>query len=68
MTGTRPRVAIAASNEFLDLDDGWPLLQEAMSAEGLAPSTLVWDDPGADWSGVDLVVATYLWGYVTRRR
>ena len=68
MTGKGPRVAIAASNDFLDLDDGWPLLQEAMSAEGLAPSMLVWDDPGADWSGVDLVVATYLWGYVTRRR
>jgi glutathione synthase/RimK-type ligase-like ATP-grasp enzyme len=68
MTGQRPRVAFAVNDAFLELDDGWPLLQDALTAEGLTPSALVWDDPSADWSGADLIVATYMWGYVTRRR
>jgi len=60
-------VAFAASPEALDLDAGWPLLRDAAVAAGLAPSVVVWDDPGVDWRAFGLVVAIYTWGYVTRR-
>lgn len=60
-------VAIAASADFLDLDDGWPALRFALLAAGLQPRVAVWDDPSVDWSHFDLVAAMYTWGYVTRR-
>jgi glutathione synthase/RimK-type ligase-like ATP-grasp enzyme len=61
------RVAFAASPEALDLDAGWPLLRDAVAAAGLEPAVVSWEDPAVDWAEVDLVVANYTWGYVTRR-
>lgn len=48
-------VTIAASADFLDLDDGWPALRFALLAAGLQPRVAVWDDPSVDWSHFDLV-------------
>ena len=60
-------VGIAASADFLDLDDGWPALRDALRAAGLHWRVAVWDDPSIDWSRFDLVAAMYTWGYVTCR-
>ncbi|MDQ2728620.1 MAG: hypothetical protein M3Y91_12340 [Actinomycetota bacterium] len=60
-------VAIAASADFIDLDDGWPALRDALLAAGLRPRVAVWDDPSIDWHHFGLVGAMYTWGYVTRR-
>lgn len=62
-----PRLGLAASEGFDDLDDGWPLLHEALAAAGFDPHIVVWDDPTVDWPSFDLVTVNYAWGYVTRR-
>jgi glutathione synthase/RimK-type ligase-like ATP-grasp enzyme len=61
------KVAFAASREFLDLDAGWPLLRDAATAAGIEPAVAAWEDPDVDWAGFELVVAMYVWGFVTRR-
>lgn len=61
------RVAFAARADFVDLDDGWPGLLEALVASGADPVVAVWDDPSVTWEKFDLVVAMYTWGYVTER-
>ena len=58
---------MAASAEFLGLDDSWPSLRSAMSDLGLEPKVCCWEDSDADWEHFALVVAMYTWGYVTRR-
>jgi glutathione synthase/RimK-type ligase-like ATP-grasp enzyme len=63
-----PRLALAASRGFADLDDGWPLLHEALVAVGFDPQVAVWDDPTVDWGSFDMVAVNYVWGYVTRHR
>ncbi|HWD51682.1 MAG TPA: hypothetical protein VG412_04725 [Acidimicrobiales bacterium] len=63
-----PRLALAASQGFGDLDDGWPLLQTALVAAGFDPQVAVWEDPAVDWGSFDLVAVNYAWGYVTRHR
>jgi glutathione synthase/RimK-type ligase-like ATP-grasp enzyme len=60
-------LAIAASAEFADLDDGWPALQAALARAGCHAQVVVWDDAQADWGRFDLVAAMYTWGYVTQR-
>jgi hypothetical protein len=67
VTGRARRVAFAASQELVDLDEGWPLLRDALTAVGLEPTIAVWEEPGVDWAAFDLVVAMYTWGYVLRR-
>ena len=59
---------MAASAEFLGLDDSWSPLRSAMSDLGLEPEVRCWDDSDADWERFALVVAMYTWGYVTRRQ
>ncbi|MGH9097175.1 MAG: hypothetical protein ACRDWB_07095 [Acidimicrobiales bacterium] len=61
------RLALAASEGFGELDDGWPLLREALAAIGFDSHVVVWDDPVVDWPSFDLVTVNYTWGYVTRR-
>jgi glutathione synthase/RimK-type ligase-like ATP-grasp enzyme len=63
----RRKVAFAAGREMPELDDGWPLLRDAVAAVGLEPAVAVWEDPGVDWAVFDLVVVMYTWGYVVRR-
>jgi hypothetical protein len=60
-------VAMAASIDFLELDDGWPALRAALLVAGLRPRVVVWDDPSVEWGTFELVVAMYAWGYVTQR-
>jgi hypothetical protein len=59
---------VATSEEFLDLDDSWPLLREALTAKGMESSVVAWTDPTVDWDGADLVLAMFAWGYVSHRR
>ena len=59
---------VATSEEFLDTDDSWPLLREALAAEGTGSSVAAWADPTVDWAGFDLVLAMFAWGYVPHRR
>jgi glutathione synthase/RimK-type ligase-like ATP-grasp enzyme len=63
----RMLLGVAASREFLDLDDSWPPLADALAAEGIAVEVPVWDDSKVDWSRYDLVTVMYAWGYVTQR-
>jgi glutathione synthase/RimK-type ligase-like ATP-grasp enzyme len=58
---------MAASAEFLGLDDSWPSLRSAMNDLGLEPEVRCWEDSDADWEHFALVVAMYTWGYVTLR-
>jgi hypothetical protein len=67
VTGRAPRVAFAASPEALDLDDGWPLLRDALAAAGADAEVAVWEGAPVDWAEFDLVAVNYTWGYVTRR-
>ena len=61
------RLALAASQGFGDLDDGWPRLRDALAAVGFDPHVVIWDDPAVDWQSFDLITVNYAWGYVTRR-
>ena len=63
----RMLLGVAASDEFLDLDDSWSPLSAALSDEGIAAEVAGWDDPRVDWSRYDLVTVMYAWGYVSRR-
>jgi len=60
-------LGVAAGGKFLDLDDSWPLLVAALTAEGVDAEVAAWDDASVDWGRYDLVTVMYTWGYVTRR-
>jgi hypothetical protein len=55
------RLAIAASAEFPDLLDDWPLLQAALAERHIDATTAVWTDGEVDWGAYDLVVANGAW-------
>ncbi len=55
------RLAVAVSAEFPDLRPDWPLLRAALAERGITATTMVWNDPAADWDHVDLVVANGAW-------
>jgi hypothetical protein len=58
----RPRrLVAAASPEFPDLHDDWPLLRAALAGEGVDASTAVWSDPEVDWTAYGLVLANGAW-------
>jgi len=67
VTGRARTVGFAASREALDLDAGWPLVDDAAAEAGLEVAVRAWEDPGVDWAAFDLVVAIYVWGYVLHR-
>jgi glutathione synthase/RimK-type ligase-like ATP-grasp enzyme len=56
------RLALATSS---DLPDGDP--DDARLPETLGGEFRVWDDPGVDWAGYDLVLVRSTWDYVDRR-
>lgn len=60
-------LGVAAGGEFLDLDESWAPLAEALAGMGIEARVAAWDDPGVDWGRYDLVSVMYAWGYVTRR-
>ena len=55
------RLVAAASPEFPDLHDDWPLLRAALARRGVDAGTAVWSDPEVDWSAYDLVLANGAW-------
>jgi len=50
-----------------DGDEDAPALIEALAARDVEAVPAVWDDPGVDWSGFDLVVVRSTWDYPDRR-
>lgn len=62
-----PRVGVALSSDFSELDDGWPLLRASLVAAGFEPVLVVWDQDDPSAYELDLVLVNYCWGYVTRR-
>lgn len=62
-----PRVALATSADFPNLDaDDAPLIP-ALAARGIDAVPAVWDDDGVDWAAFDLVVVRNTWNYASRR-
>ena len=62
----RPRVAVAACEQFPDLHDDWPLLRAALGQAGIDGRAAVWSDPDEDWSAFDLIVANGVWDNIHR--
>jgi len=61
------RVALVTCAQLPGLDSDTRLLADRLSAEGVSAFPLVWDDPAADWTVVDLAVVRCCWDYATRR-
>ncbi|WP_323791258.1 hypothetical protein [Nocardioides sp.] len=67
MTGTaRPRVLLASFCLAPEGEDGGDLLVEALARHGVEATWASWDDPDADWAGVDLVAVRTTWDYQRR--
>jgi glutathione synthase/RimK-type ligase-like ATP-grasp enzyme len=62
-----PSVALATCREFPDLDAEDRLLIPALDRLGIECRPAVWDDPGVDWAGFDVVVLRETWDYTGRR-
>jgi hypothetical protein len=60
------RLAVAASANFPDLRDDWPLLRQALADLGIEASTQVWTDPDVRWREFDLVLANGAWDNIHR--
>jgi hypothetical protein len=65
--GTTPRVALVTCAELPDLDPDDRTLIEPLARRGIEATAAVWDDPGVDWAGYDLVVLRSPWDYAGRR-
>lgn len=63
----KPVVGLATAAAVPDLDEEGRQLVRAIAATGMDAMPAVWDDPGVDWSGFDLVVVRSTWDYATRR-
>jgi hypothetical protein len=61
------RVALVTCAELPELDTDERLVLAPLAARGVAADPVVWDAPGIDWSGYDLVVLRSPWDYVPRR-
>ncbi len=63
---TAPRIALVTYAPLPELDaDDAPLLA-ALEERGAEAVATVWDDPGVDWAGFDLVVVRSTWDYMER--
>ena len=51
-----------------DGDEDAPALIEALAARGVEAVPAVWDDPGVDWPGFDLIIVRSTWDYPDRRQ
>lgn len=65
---TRTSIGVATCAGAPDLDEDGPLLLAALAEAGADPQPAVWDDPGVDWAGFDLVLVRSTWDYPLRRR
>jgi glutathione synthase/RimK-type ligase-like ATP-grasp enzyme len=62
------QVALATCAEVAEGDEDSPALIAALSALGIDAVPAVWDDPGVDWGGYDLVVVRSTWDYAESRK
>ncbi len=60
---TSARIALATCRRLPDLDEDDHPLRTALSARGHRVVAAIWDDPGVDWTGFDLVVLRSTWDY-----
>jgi glutathione synthase/RimK-type ligase-like ATP-grasp enzyme len=63
MRKSRPRIAIATCAEYEDLKVDDRLLREALEARGAEARSVVWDEEGASWEGIDLCLMRSTWDY-----
>ncbi|WP_025619105.1 ATP-grasp domain-containing protein [Salinispora cortesiana] len=66
-TRGEPRVAIVTCTALPDLESDDRLVQAPLAARGVTAEAVIWDDPGVDWAGYDLVVLRSPWDYTARR-
>ncbi|MFC0003138.1 ATP-grasp domain-containing protein [Micromonospora siamensis] len=66
-TRGEPRVALVTCTDLADLDPDDRLVLGPLADRGVAAEPAVWDDPGVDWAGYDLVVLRSPWDYALRR-
>jgi O-ureido-D-serine cyclo-ligase len=59
-------LAVAASAQFPDLREDWPLLRAALSEYDVNAVAVAWTDPSVDWADYDLVLANGAWDYIHR--
>ncbi len=57
------RVALATCSELPDGDEDAAALSAALATRRIEAVSAVWDEPGIDWSGFDLVVLRSTWDY-----
>jgi hypothetical protein len=62
-----PRVALATCRALPEGDPDDRPLADALTAEGVEATWVVWDDPSADWAAFDLVLVRSPWDYTDRR-
>jgi len=60
-------VALVTSAELADLEPDDRSLLASLRELGIEARPAVWDDPGVDWAGYDLVVVRTPWDYPSRR-
>lgn len=62
-------VAVASCREAIEhaRDEDEPALLDALRSEGFAVHVLAWDDPGAPWDELDVVLVRSTWDYTSRR-
>jgi glutathione synthase/RimK-type ligase-like ATP-grasp enzyme len=63
-----PRIAIATCSAYADLEVGDELLRQALAARGGEAISVVWDEPGVEWSGFDLCLVRSTWDYHEQHR
>ncbi len=63
-----PRLALATCAEVPDLDPEGRLLAGACREAGIDAEAVVWDEPGVDWDGYDLVLIRSTWDYPAKPR
>jgi O-ureido-D-serine cyclo-ligase len=59
-------LAVAASAQFPELREDWPLLRAALSEYDINAVAVAWTDPSVDWADYDLVLANGVWDYIHR--
>jgi glutathione synthase/RimK-type ligase-like ATP-grasp enzyme len=59
-------VALATSRQWPEGEPGHERLEAALADRAIQHRWAVWDDPGVDWSGFDLVAVRSTWVYVAR--
>lgn len=59
-------VLLATSSDWPAGEPGGPALESALAERGIGSRWAVWDDPGVDWAGADLVAVRSTWDYIDR--